>query len=95
MFYTITIDNYAIFPTQFSVIQTDTSLEFGLYLCEENINTIKKWIAKKTVFICISENGGDCTAGNYIIDEKTDDIKQLDKRDGYLDRVITIKFNKE
>ena len=95
MFHTITIDNYAIFPAGYSVIQTDTSLEFGLYIHEESEKLIKKWRLKKTVFICISENSGDCTADNYIIDETTDDIKQLDTKDGYLDRVITIKFNKE
>lgn len=95
MLHTVTIDNYFISTTQHSVIQTDTSLEFGLYLCEENKNTIKKWIAKKTVFICISENSGDCTASNYVIDETTDEIKRLDTIKEFSDRIITIKFNKE
>ena len=42
MFHTITIDNYFISTTQYSVIQTDTALEFGLHLFKENEKLIKE-----------------------------------------------------
>jgi len=85
MNYDVIIDGFSIRPTGYSIVCADNFIGFDLRSHKENLNLIKKWIAKKKMTISISENFSP-----YIIDEYT--IEPVTQKT--LLGMIHVRFNK-